>query len=592
MIKPRPGRDDYLTSPALAHTILRRIRGAAGKERLGIALLKLAWTAGPVTYLALQGGYFIGYGKSAPMQVFIYFAGYTIVAGLFALFLRFIYHLTRGGEKDEDLQSLEHLFDLLPARITDVRNMQLEQLDSGGRKVLGAKYVLENPEASPGAVLTAMIDLTGDRKLAELVHDIEVYRGAGLSRRTDDISEAARTHLEQIRESLAEVSPEAARLAWLRASGDYPAESQGRTRTRGFLGRIISASESDNLNLMSLIDAEEICVLIFELICGRRFPVIHVRYSGNRTFTEAAAHLQKARREYRAAVYARNSRIRVLAERLYKLKIPGEKPGSGIRKVLASLPQVRSAVLLQEKIAESFFSLTGERSSQHLRSLTDLYRRLIRAGQRVDKTYRTFRHAWEVYSKLLEHRGDEQVRLVHPGDKQTGIQLHLKYIGLENRHALPAARLIEEKLHEFTLEHEYSDVKINDQKELAVVLLQILERFIPLGEPRIQQAIEATSSAYLIDREAMLDRSGSRNSPSLVRHSADSLRGGIHETLRSLVEYEHLALQPEDFDYLTESFNADREYLSGLIPAGEAADQTVFNIPEPVPVRPLPRSFR
>ncbi len=592
MIKPWPVREESLASPDLARTILRRIRGAAGKERLGRTLLQLAWTAGPVTYLALQGGYFIGYGKSAPVQVFVYFAGYTAVAGLFALILRFLYHLTRGGEKDDDLQSLEHLFDLLPARITDVRNMQMEELDTPGRKVLGAKYILENPDASPGAVSTALIDLTGDRKLAELVHDIEVYRSAGLVRRTLDLSEVARKHLETLRDSLAAVSPEAARLAWLRAAGEYPAESQGRIRTRGFLGRIISASESDNLNLMSLIDAEEICVLIFELICGRRFPVIEVRYSGNRAFTEAAAQLQKARREYRAAVYARNSRIRVLAERLYKLKIPGEKPGSGIRKVLASLPQVRSAVLLQEKIAESIFSLISEKHVPNLRSLTELYRRLIRAGQRVDKTYRAFRRSWEVYSAIIESRGNENVRILRPGEKGAGIQLQLKYIGLENKHALPAAGLIEEKLHEFTLEHEYTNVKVNDQKELAVVLLQILERFLPLGEPRIQQAIEGTTSAYLTDREPVRGSSTAKNSPSLVRFSEGSLRAGIHETLRNLVEYEHLTLQPEDFDYLAEIFDADRDYLGGLIPAGEAADQTVFNIPEPVPVRPLPGSLR
>ena len=87
MITPRTGRDDSLTSPALAHIILRRIRGAVGKEHLGKTLLQLAWTAGPVTYLALQGGYFIGYGKSAPVQVFIYFAGYTVVCRTSLLWL-------------------------------------------------------------------------------------------------------------------------------------------------------------------------------------------------------------------------------------------------------------------------------------------------------------------------------------------------------------------------------------------------------------------------------------------------------------------------------------------------------------------------
>ena len=193
----------------------------------------------------------------------------------------------------------------------------------------------------------------------------------------------ARELLENYRDALAAVSQETARLVWMRAAGENPVEALGRTRTRGFLGRIISASESDNLNLMSLGDAEEICVLVFELICGRRFPAIQIHYSGSRSYTEAAAQLSRSRREYRAAIYARNSRIRVLAERLYNLQIPGEKKrlkdaGSGIRNVLASLPQVRSAGLLQELIAGSLFALLKNGKDQNLRPLIELYRRLIR----------------------------------------------------------------------------------------------------------------------------------------------------------------------------------------------------------------------
>ena len=598
MITPRSGRDDSLTSPALAHIILRRIRGAVGKEHLGKTLLQLAWTAGPVTYLALQGGYFIGYGKSAPVQVFIYFAGYTVVAGLFALAIRFMYHLTRGGEKDEDLESLQRVFDLLPDRITEVRDMQLALLDPTGRRVLGAKYLLENPDASAGAVFTAVRDLTGDIKLANLMYDIEIYRRSGLGMRVADVSVAARELLEHHRDALAAVSQETARLVWMRAAGENPVEALGRTRTRGFLGRIISASESDNLNLMSLGDAEEICVLVFELICGRRFPAIQIHYSGSRSYTEAAAQLSRTRREYRAAIYARNSRIRVLAERLYNLQIPGEKKrledaGSGIRNVLASLPQVRSAGLLQELIAGSLFALLKNGKDQNLRPLIELYRRLIRAGQRVEKSYRIFRKSWEVYSELMRQRGSEPVRLCKPGEKHGGIRLHLKYLSLANTDALPAARLIEEKLYEFTLQHEVANVKINDQKELAVVLLQIIERFFPLGEPRIQQAIENTNSAYLVDRENIRGRiSGNRWNPSLVASRQGSLRGTIHETLRSLVEYEQLELRPEDFEYLVREFDADPEYLKGVIPAGKTSLQSGFDVPEPVPVKPLPRFFK
>jgi len=341
---------------SLADVILRRIRGAAHKERWGLRLMQLAWTAGPVTYLALQGGYMIGYGKSAPNQLFIYFAGYTLVAGLFALVMRFLYQITRGGEKDEDLESLQKVFDLLPERIIEVRDMQLGQLYPEGRCILGAKYLLENPDASPDAVRTAVLDLTENRDLADIMHDMEVYRRYGLRVRAGEKAEQAKLLLELFRDRLAEKSGDVARLVWFRAAGEGPSRRVGRRRTRGFLGRIIIAAESDNLNLMSLVDVEEVCMLTFELICGRRFPVFQTRYSGDKSYTEAAARLSRARRDYRTAVYVRNSRLRVLAERLYASSAEvgprgrdRRTAGQGIRRVLALLPQIRSARAVQEK---------------------------------------------------------------------------------------------------------------------------------------------------------------------------------------------------------------------------------------------------
>lgn len=596
--------DNFIDPPdSLSDAILRRVRGAAKKERWGRSILKIAWTAGPVTYLALQGGYLIGYGKSAPNQVFIYFAGYTLVAGIFALIVRFLYNLTRGGEHDEDRRSLERLFDRLPDRIIEIRDLQLAALDPYGRKVLAAKYLLENPDAGADAVATALMDLTGDAKIAAQIRDVEVYRRFGLSLRAEEKSEWLKSALHDHGEELNAASQEVSRLVWQRASGSAPSKRIGRARTRGFIGRTLAANEQDNLNLMSLIDAEEICVLVYELISGRRFPQFQVRYYGNKAYTESARRLAHSRREYRSAVFVRNSRLRVLAEHLYagpKEKrgwLKSRRVGKGIRRVLASLPQIRSARLLQETVVEAMNELVrsaatgGSRDEQRrVKLLKELYLQLRKASDKVERGYRQFKADWERYVTVMQKREQAgPVRLLHNGETGRGVRLQLRRIGLETKSTLPAARLIEEKLEEFTLEHEESLIKTNDQKELAVDLLQILDRFLPLGESQVQRAIESTNSAYLISLEKNMTVAAKQSwGLALVSEVDSPLREGIHETIRSLVEYDRLELREADFEELEKRFGADREYLAGLASAGRHSWSPEFDVPPPVPVPPLP----
>jgi hypothetical protein len=598
-------------SPGLSDLILRRVRGAAGKERYGRAFLRLAWTAGPVTYLALQGGYHIGYGTSAPPQLFIYFAGYTLIAGIFALAIRFIYNLTRGSDKDEDRRSLDRVFTMLPDRIIEIRDLQLRALDGFGRRVLGAKYLLENPDATAEAVATAMMDLTGDKELAAMMRDVEVYRRNGLLVRAEEKSEILKEKLKSYSHELAEVSAEVSRLVWLRAAGSVPSKRLGRIRTRGFIGRVLAAEEADNLNLMSLVDAEEVCVLVFELICGRRYPHFQVRYYGDKAYTDAARRLAQTRREYRAAVYVRNSRLRVLAERLYA--VPEERrrgwfgsrgQGKGIRRILASLPQIRSARLLQELVSDALFTLIENPSKgalygihdekqrhKRIRLLLELYQQLKKAAGRVERSYTAFHQAWGRYVALMEKRGASAppVRVLRPGEKGRGVRLQLKSVGLEAGQTLPAARLIEEKLEEFSLEHEETLVKSNDQKELAVALLQILDRFIPMGESQVQRAIESTNSAYLISLERGMSSEAKQSwGLSLVLEVDSPLREGIHETLRNLTDYDRLELRDADIEFLAERFNADPVYLKALMPDGRSVWTPDFDIPPPPPVQPPP----
>ncbi|MDF1568155.1 MAG: hypothetical protein P1P77_09075 [Spirochaetaceae bacterium] len=591
----------------MANSILQRVHGAAKKERWGLSIVKIAWTAGPVTYLALQGGYLLAYREAAPTRLVIYFAGYTVFAGLFALLIRFFYNATWGSENEEERLSLERIFSRLPDRIIEIRNLQLVSLDLYGRRVLGAKYILENPDAGAESVATALMDLTGDSRVAATMRDVEVYRKHGLPARAEDKSNEVKAMLHEYTSKLGEASQEVNRLVWQRASGLAPSKRQGRPRTRGFLGRVFTAGESDNLDLMSLADAEELCVLAYELICNRRFSYVKVAYHGDKEYRDAARRLAKCRREYRSAVFVRNSRLRVLAEQLYSA---GPSPGhissrthsnfEGIRRIIASQPQIRSARLLQQLVVDAMASYlekpTGaagsKRGSTEMKKtnrILELYKQLQKAALRTDRAYENLKKAWKHSADVMRSRVDTTpIRLLRAGDSGRGIRIRLNTIGLETRKIMTIARLIESKLEEFGLEHEERGVKSHDQKELAVDLLQILDRFIPLSEPGVQRAIESSNSAYMTGIDPSMTSAAKQTwGLALVSEVDSSKQTGIHETIRSLVQYDRLEILEADINYLVKNFAADPDYLRGLMALEGVSLNQELDIPPPPPVPTL-----
>ena len=604
----------FSASSKLASTVLRRLKGAARKEQWGGAFIKLAWTAGPVTYLALQGGYFIAYGETVPPLIVLYFGAYTMVAGLFALVTRFAYNVTRGSAREEDLMVLESVFNALPRRIVEIRNLQLQSMDLLSRNVMNAKYLLENPQAGSDAVALAIKDITGDLELAEEMTALEIYRGNGLYFKAGEKSREILKLLEPHMAGLNRISENVGRMILDRASGETESHEYGRRRTSGFIGRVLLASENDSLDYMTLQDAEEVCILVFELLNNRVFPHYTTEYKGDKKYREAAQRLSRTRRDYRRHVYRRNSAIRVLAEELYKEKQTRDgkkspvnlsrwqagKKRTGIQRLLASIPQIRSARNMQRRITESVreIALTGPASQDaEWRRIQILYRNLYKSGQLLGKSYRKFQKAWQDMQHLIDRQwralpgGEENpvpspVRLIRSSGEKTGIRIRTSRVYLADKKILPVARLIYEKLNEFDTTHENLNININDQKELAIDLLHIVDFYLPLEQTFAQRAIELTGSAYICRSNRQDKARGFHNwSLRLVEGEDFPGKSSLHEMIESLVRYEYLELGEEDRRYLEEDYGADPEFLTSLIRSESDGGSRSFPVepPELVP---------
>ncbi|MCA1754127.1 MAG: hypothetical protein LC641_05375, partial [Spirochaeta sp.] len=238
--------------------MLRRFADALHRESWGRTVLGLAWTAGPVTYFALYGGYYISYGSAPPTNLILYFAVYTGLAGVFAVVLRIMYHVVRGGEKEEAERLLTEVLGDIPNVLMTARNQLLEGYDVSNRRLLAAKHVIENSDAVPNAVARAVYDLTGSQQLADAIEGIDVYRRGGLYSRVADLRLEVQPELEGALEDLRKRAPALADLLYDRFHGRVTDKAAGRMRTEGFLERILSTGENDNFTFLSLSDVDEI----------------------------------------------------------------------------------------------------------------------------------------------------------------------------------------------------------------------------------------------------------------------------------------------------------------------------------------------
>lgn len=548
---------------AVWQRFIRGVFRAARKEDIGRTVLKLAWTAGPVTFLALQGGYVIGYGELAPQRLWLYFGGYTVIAGLVAVIARLVYTATRGEQLDEGRAALTALMTTLPDLILHGRNENLAYFDEENRRVLAAWELLDDPDASPTAVETALFMLTGSRNLSESAARIEAFRRRGLAVLIGDEQERVRGELSIALEQLVASSPQLASLIENRFDGKAPRMSHGRARVSGFIERILAAGEREDFTLMTLKDAEESFVLVLELLAGRQFPYVKPEYIGGKSFTDASRALDRARTAYRSAVYARNSRLRILMELLAQSDAVHHvaptmahltDPAENSRNVHLALSQEIER-LSSRRIRPEPAPVIRARTYR-LRKAMDLYRQFYRQNMTATRRYEELAAAEQRYRDVHERKGKHFTpRLLGSKDRGYGIRIRKLSLELSEEERLDLAREIQAALPD----------PIDDRpeiKEAAFTVVAAVSRRLNLNRWDMQFAIETNNSSYL----ACLD-------PSLTAHTragwivsiATDVRWDPVQALRRLtsmlVSYHEMDIDEDSIEHLASEFGVRAEEL-------------------------------
>ncbi len=597
---------------------IRRVSHAMRKETWGRTITQLAWTAGPVTYLALRGGYFFGYGQAPPHNLIIYFAGYTIIAGVFAVIMRFLYNFTRGQAFEEAQHALTYTLDKLPDLILMVRNHSLQYYDEEKRMVLASKYMFENPDAVPETVGIAVDNITGDKVLAEAIKKIETYRRNSLYTLLRIERERVESRFTKAKESIAQMSPALSILFENRFNGKAPSKRSGRARVEGFIQRVLTAGEEGNYDLMTLQDAEEMFILAYELLADRSIPMLSLKYSGNSRFTETSVALDNARMAFRKAAYYRNSRLRLLAELFIDSDhtdiVPAASPflittdslydtvRSAIEELYRTVRKKTGGIVRKRRIDGPF-----REELDKLETAISLHRSLQQANSVVEKRYAALKQAEKNYYRTMEQDAKKfPPVLLRENERGRGIKIIEKQLFLSQKSKLSVSRRMYRLIESIETGEEgnlivyqpYSSFtrEFNDEdfKNVAFEIAMIVEKEIKLSRFEVQYAIESSNAPYLTALEVGLTTATKTGwALSLVREVQKNMKKAVHRIAQVLVDYHGVPFDEHSIDFLTERYGADREIVEQMNPEGRAINYSLpyLNPPQLLHIPPLDTKY-
>ncbi len=520
----------------------QRIASAVARKSWHWTMLNLAWTVGPVTFIALQIGHYLGFGKQAPIENFIYFAGYTFIAAGLAGFASIAYDAFYKPKIDKEKQQLLNAIDYLHEGMVMCRDLTLQQLEPEQRRIMAAYYILQSVGTTPSAIETAVMDLTDSATLTSAARRAQVFAEQGMQSRIDDIWHDIKQEVEALTELKAQ-APLTYHLLTRRLKGISPSIKAGIERREGFIERILQASEANDDNLMTLHDALDMFTLAFELINDRHIAVLDARLKGDDAFEHAQQSLDEARHHYRMTLRRRNSRIRLMAEQLYM--------ETDIDVVVEASDKTAQLLTVIEKAAPQ---LDDERR-QHYHAQYD---KIIRLNKQL--THRRERLLKEEarYSKRWQAQGSKLTLAMQKNDlRQAGFYIIERSISLNDKQKLTLSQIVSDAFADDTAIHSNASLK-----QTAMEIADALDSMIDMSQPEEQLAIESSHAAdfgYVTRGLAPATKAGLAATAIDAIH--ENRRKAAHRLARNLIVFYRVPLTDAIIDLFDTQFGADGEYL-------------------------------
>lgn len=577
---------------------IERVLEAVETTPWSIRLVELAWTAGPVTFIASQGGYYMSYGEFLPPDRMLFFVGYTVIAGVIGLLAKFIYDGTHGRTVRLRQSNLTTVIDRLPELIFAVRNLSSASMSPETRKREAAWTLLRRGALEPDEVALAIEDLTGSAQLAQTAHRVETYRKAGMFLRAQDLLEEHQRQVRLVLDELYATAPAMATTLRDRLEGRGPNLKQGVPREENFIERILAAIGEENEALMTLRDVEEVLILAFELINGRRIPMLTFAYRGGWSLARATDALEEARSNHRIAQATRYSRLTALTTFL------AENYDSGLAELTSGQQTtviLDSVVEALDNLAEEIYELRKEVVAGKLTALEELeekaavmqtslrlFRALQRAYRQLGRRHAALVRARQKWEQLSSARRETATRFRWRRG-QPGLRMMERTIALDDEEKLEVADALAQRLREINLRRRgrrsWSDeaenmkpLNVQTAKRLAIEVTLVLERYAHISRPEIQRAINAANAAHFGGLEPGSSAAAKAAfAAAVVAEVRKDMAKAAERLAAALVRHYNIELSDGAIDFLHRTYGANTDTLKVLAVYSEPPPAAPFS---------------
>lgn len=530
--------------------------------------LQILWVAGPATFIAMQGGYWLGFGEFAPARNVIYFVFFTLFLGVIGLGSKLASVMVTERREREAAQKLRRTIDLLPDLLFAIRDTDLAAEPVERRRRFAAGVLLQELDIGPETLALAVRELSGDTGLAQVAQQIEVYRRLGLHSRVRDLVDAsAEARLAALERVHAE-APELADALRERLQGNAPSQDAGIPRREGFLQRLLAAAGQDDPVDLPVSDVQELIVLAFELLSGREIRYLHFTWKGRWGVARALDAVETARARYRLAQARVDGRLRSLGLSLVGL------PGSRIQRAdIGGDPMA-----LAHKVLDALERLVAHRPPRGTRAARRLGR-ILAGVRRLREEHNQWLEASRALDAAMEHWETLQ-RQIYPARPRwwrrrlSARRLHIQedVIVLTDEAKLAFARGVCNLVDDLELQVDERGLYFAGQRldrdeirRLGLHLLTLLQDSLDLADLAIQRAIQASPAAWLGGLQADLSAEARAGLGAAVVKEVRQDLGRMAERLAAqLATLYHLPLDAALRQQLVDRYGANPERLEML----------------------------
>lgn len=579
---------------------------------IGVKLLQLAWTAGPVTFIALQSGYYLAFGEFAPLKNIFYFATYTVIAGVFSLIITGVYDTISANNKQRAQRNLSAILDKLPDLIIATRNLYIGSLNQEERRFEVASHILHNSHASAPSVRAAVRELTDDVDLSTASEYIEILRRAGMHARIRDIYQYHYEKINEVVEKLRNISGELPYIFQNRMQGLAPTLQAGLPRTDGFIERVLSSGEEGNEALMSARDVVDMFTLVFEVLCGREFTMLELRYKGRRSLTDAATELERSRSDYRIAYAVFNSRLQALINLLagmenvqLSLEQQEQEDEDHLQTIYQGITTLCQHIERQRVALSNDMTVQKHKFQQQIEALDkalNLYRSLYQAKRTLRRKQSAMIRAWRRWEEVSKHYRDKD-QYIQTGRNRLGFAIMERKIALEPDKKLELAKDLIDTLEGISIRRVGQRLIIRSQeqdkpltmqaaKQLAVQTALTLNQYINISTPMAQDAIESTNAANLGSLELGLSADTKAGwGVAMIKEVEDNLGKTAEKLAHVLVTDYGVSLDEDTRQFLKKAYGANPRTLEQLKPMTKRAKFRELIVDKRLPQVPVPDKY-